>query len=111
MSNQQNKTRRTFASGQSPPQSVRARYELLPLDFLLQGVSNPRLHPRLRFEMAKAALPYVHERLEPIAAGADREPRHRLDLTKLTDAELAQLERIAAKSQVVVAERDGSEDE
>jgi hypothetical protein len=80
MSNKQNKTRRTFDRGQWPSKSVRAHYKLMPLDFILQGVNDWRLPTRLRFEMAKAALPYIHHGLTSIAiGGADRKPQHALD--------------------------------
>ncbi len=110
--------RRSLDGGQRPSKSVRARYKLLPLDYILQGVNDERLRAPQRFEMAKAGLPYVHHKLTSIQiGGADREPQHALDLTKLSDEELAQLERILAKSQVVVPEKlyspfdDATEDE
>jgi hypothetical protein len=115
---EQNKKRRPSDRGQWRSKSVRARYKLLPLDFILQGVNDWRLRTPLRFDMAKAALSYVHHKLTPIPiGGADREPQHAFDLTKLSDEELAQFERILAKSQVTVPEKlsspfdDGTEDE
>ena len=52
-----------------------------------------------RDEMAKAAAPYIHQRLAVV--GVPDKPRwHSFDLSKLTDDELIVMERLTAKMQI-----------
>ena len=52
-----------------------------------------------RDEMAKAAAPYIHQRLAVVEV-PHKPRRHSLDLSKLTDDELIVLERVIAKAQI-----------
>jgi hypothetical protein len=95
-------------------EEYQGRYGVHPLDFLLgilNGVVMERLkngeliEPSLatRLKAAKAAAPYMHKRrteadpLDPM--------RYSMDLTKLTDEELAIFERILIKAHRPVRER------
>jgi hypothetical protein len=79
--------------------AFRSRYRVQPLEYMLEVINNDKLPMQLRDDMAEAALPYLHQKLKPIGIddlGAPEE--HGPDLSKLTDEELDQLERIMAKT-------------
>ncbi len=78
--------------------SLRQRFAIMPLDYLLGVLNNAKESKRMRFEAAKAAAPFVHPRLAAIQVTAKR--RYALDVTKLTEDELAMLERIMLKAQI-----------
>jgi hypothetical protein len=82
--------------------TLREKYPLTPLEYMLRVINAEKgVTVRRRDEMARAAAPYFHPRLQAIDLNAVREPvQHSLDLTKLNDEELMQFERILAKAQV-----------
>ena len=79
--------------------SLRSRYSVRPLEYMLKVINNDKLPMQHRCDMAEAALPFLHQKLKPIAIddlGAPEE--HGLDLSRLTDEELERLEQILAKA-------------
>ena len=82
--------------------ALRSRYSVNPLEYMLKVINNDKLPLQLRCEMAKAAAPFVHQKLAPISIDAITRPEEKnleasLDLSKLTDEELEQLEQIMSK--------------
>jgi hypothetical protein len=71
-------------------------------------INDPTLPGELRFEAARKAAPYVHPKLAPVAL-QPAEPQYALDLTKLTDEELAFFARIVAKAQIVYPESEADQ--
>jgi hypothetical protein len=55
-----------------------------------------------KMEAARNAAPFLHPKLANIDVTTKPQVRHKLDLTKLSDEELAQLEHITAKAQFSV---------
>jgi len=79
--------------------SFRSRYRVQPLEYMLKVINNDKLPMQLRCDMAEAALPFLHQKLKTIAIDdVDVPEEHSLDLSKLTDEELEQLEQILAKT-------------
>jgi hypothetical protein len=96
-------------------QHYRQGYSILPLDCLLSSLSGidpftgepftnkNRPSRKQLYQLAMAALPYVHHRLAPVSFEQTRpEPQHALDYRRLTTEELKQLERIIIKGQALV---------
>lgn len=82
--------------------SLRRRYKIFPLEFLLEAINDSRLSRSLRCQMAVAALPYIHHKLSTIALGGlDLHSRTTLDINKLSDEELVVFERLVMKGQSV----------
>ncbi len=83
----------------------RERYPVSPLDHMMSVVNAPPGTPGVtnarRDEMAKAAAPYIHQKLSSLElTGAEKEPvRYSMDLTKLSDDELMLFERMLIKAQ------------
>ncbi len=82
----------------------RERYPIMPLDHMMGVVNAPPGTPGVtdarRDEMAKAAAPYVHQKLSSLELGAEKGPvQYSMDLTKLSDEELMLFERIVIKAQ------------
>ena len=57
-----------------------------------------------KMEAAAKAAPFLHPRLSAIDITPKPQVRHKLDLTKLSDEELKQLERITVKAQMTFIE-------
>ncbi|HZR88430.1 MAG TPA: hypothetical protein VFB02_16605 [Bradyrhizobium sp.] len=82
------------------PISMRAKYAVLPLDHLLSILNSKDATKAERFEAAKVAAPYMHQRLSAVVLTNDSEPRQTtLDLTRFTDDEVATFEVLLAKAQ------------
>jgi hypothetical protein len=83
--------------------SLRERFPIFPLEFMLMVLNDVDEPAAFRADMAKAAAPYIHPRLAAVeVTGKDRGPEPSLDLSKLSDEELSILERIVAKAQKTV---------
>jgi hypothetical protein len=79
--------------------SLRSRYSVRPLEYLLEILNDDRLPRQLRDAAAVAALPFLHQKLKPIASDDLEAPEEQgPDLSRLTDEELEQLEQILAKA-------------
>jgi hypothetical protein len=84
--------------------AFRSRYGVQPLEYMLKVINDDKLPMQLRCDMAEAALPFLHQKLKPIGIDDLGAPEvggpeeHSLDLSKLTDEELEQLEQILAKA-------------
>jgi hypothetical protein len=79
--------------------SFRSRYRVQPLEYMLKVINNDRLPMQLRCDMAEAALPFLHQKLKAISIDEVGGPEEdSLDLSKLTEEELEQLEQILAKN-------------
>jgi hypothetical protein len=74
---------KAIATGETPP------------DYMLRVMRDESATKKRRDDMAKAAAPFVHARVSPVAAEA---ADGTMDLSKLSDAELDALERIRAFS-------------
>jgi hypothetical protein len=98
-------------------QSLRERFPRMPLEHMLiilnetdivpkntkdkEGKAKMRAQQARKDDMAKAAAPYIHPRLSSVAfKGDNNDPRNSLDLSKLSDEELAAFELIVSKAQV-----------
>jgi hypothetical protein len=96
------KTRKKTVANNDPGQDVnsfRSRYEVLPLEYMLKVINDDKRPMELRCEMAAVALPFLHQKLKAISIDEIAGPEEdSLDLSKLTDEELEQLEQILAKS-------------
>ena len=57
-----------------------------------------------KMDAAGKAAPFLHPRLAAIDIASKPQVRHKLDLTKLSDEELKQLEHITVKAQMVYIE-------
>ena len=87
--------------------SLRERYPVWPLEHLLDVLNDPQATNARKDEAAKAAAPYLHPRLAAIDINnRPAQVRHKLDLTKLADEELEQLERITVKAQVTFIDEE-----
>jgi hypothetical protein len=86
------------------PQSLRERFPIMPLEHMLAVLNDKRQSKSRRDDMAKAAAPFVHARVAPRAKaeGDGNIQTSSIDVTKLTDEELAFFERIMAKAAVMV---------
>lgn len=68
-----------------------------PLEYMLQVMRNSRADTKRRDDMAKAAAPFVHPRLATMAhTGPNGGPIQTVDLSKLSDDQLAALEPVLA---------------
>ncbi|MDT4743672.1 hypothetical protein [Bradyrhizobium sp. WYCCWR 12699] len=85
--------------------ALRARYRLFPLDFFLEELNDFRRGPNFRRDMAKAAAAYLHPRFTPVLViQATGESEFVIDVKRLTDHELEQLDQILARGQVPAAD-------
>jgi hypothetical protein len=110
--------------------SLRERFPVWPIEHMLEVLNEPRLqlpnfpqqiteqtiakynsehadYVRQRTEKldaAKGAAPFLHPRLAAIDITQKPQVRHKLDLTKLSDEELKQLEHITVKAQMTFVE-------
>jgi hypothetical protein len=75
---------------------IRTTYDILPLDHMLNILNDEQEPAERRDRMAMAAAPYVHSRLTATEiTGAERGPvKYSVDLKKLSNEQLVQLERI-----------------
>jgi hypothetical protein len=80
--------------------SPEAQLSPAPLDYMLRLMRDETADEKRRDDMAKAAAPFVHARISPI----ETPPRH---LSKLTNAELDDLERITRKIANAFGDRSG----
>lgn len=67
---------------------------ITPLDYMLTVMRNPKAEKSRRDEMAKAAAPYVHPKLAAKTISGPNGGPIKVDLTKLSDDQLANLEQI-----------------
>jgi hypothetical protein len=78
--------------------SFKSRFKPQPLEYMLQIINNDRLPMELRCAMAAEAAPYLHPKLKAIEIAAIADPEQPgLDLTKVSDEDLDQLDRIVTK--------------
>ena len=78
--------------------SFESRFKLKPLEFMLEVVNNDQLPMELRCAMAAESAPYLHAKLKAMDSDGVAGPAQPgLDLTKLSDEDLAQLDRIVTK--------------
>lgn len=70
---------------------------ITPLDYMLQVMRDGKADKARRDDMAKAAAPYVHPKFSTVTPPNPNNPNGYADLSKLTDAELEQVERISRK--------------
>jgi hypothetical protein len=115
--------------------SLRGRFPVWPIEHMLEVLNEPNLLPpefpeqiteqatakynndhadyvrqrNEKMEAARSAAPFLHPRLAALDITAKPQVRHKLDLTKLSDEELKQLEHITVKAQMTFIE-DQSED-
>ena len=107
--------------------SLRERFPIWPIEYFLTVLNAPDIkvpkHPPVnenlreryhkqvaaaaaqraeKMEAARNAAPFLHPKLASIDVTTKPQVRHKLDLTKLSDEELAQLEHITAKAQFSV---------
>lgn len=68
-----------------------------PLDYMLKVMRDAKADKARRDDMAKAAAPYVHPKFSSVTPGPVGAGAQAMDLSKLTDDELAQVERISRK--------------
>jgi hypothetical protein len=73
---------------------------LVPLDYMLSIMRDEKAPVDLRCEMAKAAAPFVHPRLQTTKVQGDKD-YPLFDLSALSDSELAFLRRTILKAQQV----------
>jgi len=70
---------------------------ITPLDYMLKVMRNPKADPARRDDMAKAAAPYVHPKLASTqVTGRGGGPIEHVDLSKVSDDDLARLKSIFA---------------
>ena len=77
-----------FRSGRAifEAKSLRERFPIFSLEFMLAILNDVDEPAAFREEMAKAAAPFIHPKLAAVeVSDKDHRPRHRLDLTKLSD--------------------------
>jgi hypothetical protein len=84
--------------------SLRERFPVFPLEHMLNVINDPTASHERKDNMARAAAAYVHPRLAAVEiTGKEGGPtQESLDLSKLSDDELAILERIVLKAQKTV---------
>jgi hypothetical protein len=76
-------------------------FPLSPLKHALQVMNDETASPKRRDAMAKVAMRYLHARIKT-APLPKPEPQYSLDLSKLSDEELRQYEKILMKASVRV---------
>lgn len=70
---------------------------ITPLQYMLQVMRNSRADTKRRDDMAKAAAPFIHPRLATMAhTGPGGGPIQTVDLSKLSDDQLAAIEPVLA---------------
>lgn len=81
--------------------SLRERFPIFPLEYMLTVLNDVDKPAAFRADMARAAAPYIHPRLVAVEISEKNKPQTKqsIDVTKLTDDELAFLERLIMKSQ------------
>lgn len=70
---------------------------ITPLDYMLQVMRDAKADAVRRDDMAKSAAPYVHPKFSSQTPPNSNNPNGYADLSKLTDDELADVERISRK--------------
>jgi hypothetical protein len=73
---------------------------LAPLEYMLAVMRDETEPKELRLEMARAAAPYVHPKMQTVKVQGDRDAPL-FDLSQLTDNELAFLRRTILKAQPI----------
>jgi hypothetical protein len=72
-----------------------AKSGLTPLEYMLKVMRNPKAPDSRRDDMARAAAPYVHPKLAAVQhTGQGGGPIQHVDLSKLTDEQIAALESL-----------------
>ena len=85
---------------------------LTPLDYMLSVLRDTKADKDKRMDAAKAAAPYVHPRLATATLQGPRGgPIQTVDLTKLSDDELARLEDILGPVAVAGGDQGGEGEE
>lgn len=79
-----------------------------PLDYMLKVMRDKKADASRRDDMAKAAAPYVHPKFSSITPGPAGGSQA-MDLSKLNDDELAQVERISRKLAASFGDTGGEE--
>lgn len=91
--------------------SLRERFPVFPLEYMLNVINDPTASHERKDYIARAAAPYVHPRLASVDINNIPKPeQHNIDLTKLSDEELALFTRLVAKGQRVIVVEDEPED-
>ena len=78
--------------------ALKSRYKVQPLGFMLEVINSDTLPMEFRCAMAEAAAPYLHPKLRAMEiddVAGSAQPG--LDLTKFSDEDLDQLEKIVTK--------------
>jgi hypothetical protein len=82
--------------------SMRQRFAKMPLDHMLEILNDESQPLAMRNEMAWRAAPYLHTKLasiELIKTDGDQKQQQTIDCTRLSESELADLERLLLKGQ------------
>lgn len=101
----------------SPNKATKERQErvaasgITPLDYMLRVMRDEKADKGRRDDMAKAAAPYVHPKFSAITPSVPPGQNGYADLSKLTDAELEQVERISRKLSAAFGGAGGEETE
>jgi hypothetical protein len=105
------KSRATIRDEAAYLKNFEQRFRVLPLDYMLCVMNDEEVSPERRDAMAKAAAPYFHPRLSAldITATTQKPAKHTIDVRKLNDDELLQLEQIVAKAGTIISEEPDSE--
>jgi hypothetical protein len=80
--------------------TYRNKYDCMPLDYMLKVLNEEQETDERRQWAAEHAAPYMHAKLASIEiSSADNGPvKHEVDLAKLSDKELDQLEALVVKA-------------
>lgn len=88
------------------------RFDLLPLQYMVNVMRDPTVEPARRDAMARAAAPFFHPRLSAVdVRSTQKPPRHSIDLRKLSDEQLLQLEQIVSVAGQVIDEAGNEQDD
>jgi hypothetical protein len=80
-------------SGEGSPVDPNIEHDLTPLDFMLRDMRDTTQDYKDRKESAKAALPFVHSRLSPIAPPVEQESEYQ---TRMREASNSLVRKITA---------------
>ena len=85
--------------------SMREKFPMLPLEYMLTVLNNKKAPPEERAEMAKAAAPYVHPRLSSVEMKLkNTNLQQTIDVAKFTDEQLATFERLLSVAQITAVD-------
>lgn len=78
---------------------MREKWGIMPLDYMLQVLNTEKETDERKQWAAEHAAPFLHSKLASIEIVQSNTPiRHEVDLTKLSNAELDQLEALVGKA-------------